>query len=240
MKQGVPRVGASNEKGGFMKVIMCLAFLGGMLLSEVGEARERLTLDMGHQMYSRIALKQEIRSQYPNLRLRNYELVRVRLMAKSRRGRGRAILHVGQQSSDEKRVLRGQGPFHSDRFSTYDRIRFSARHMNRDRGRQAWRLELLGRIKVAEVTVVLKPKRGRDYIEEEIVCGRSRRGGRFQRRGEYCPVRGRLVRAELIRDLSRQGSCRADRNWSYDEGGVEVRGRCRGRFFVVIDPRRGR
>lgn len=117
----------------------------------------RIVIDMNHAHYrgqgQKIFLKRMIQQKHPRIRLQNFNLQRVRLRAKSKHGRGTAVLLVGQRSQDRANIpgrprnFRRPGNYHPVVLQSFG---------NRDRG--AWQVELNGNIKVNRVVVVLKRK----------------------------------------------------------------------------------
>ncbi len=130
--------------------------------SSVGFARQvkRLRLEMGDQHLrgsSVIKLKQEIRNQYPNFRLRNADLIKVRLVAKSKRGRGRASLVVGQQQSMDYIVNGNPQEFWDSANYTFDRVVIDNPSWD-STGR--WQIHLQGNFIVRRVVVVVEKQGG--------------------------------------------------------------------------------
>jgi hypothetical protein len=120
--------------------------------------RKRVVLEMYDQKFrgnNIIALKREIKDQYPRMKLRKFSLKAVNLVAKTRRGHGTATLLVGQQASRSKTVAGSRHEFHSNRPYTYDRVRLR-NPSNSSQGR--WQIELQGAFKVKKVVVVLERK----------------------------------------------------------------------------------
>ena len=116
---------------------------------------EQLVLKLNDAHYrgsSVIQLKQQIRQQYPRMILRNFKLKRVKLVAKSKQGRGSAELMVGQSSQDRGNIAGSPREFHSSKAYTFDRVA-----LNNYSGRQgAWQIHLQGNIIVRKVVVVLE------------------------------------------------------------------------------------
>lgn len=102
-----------------------------------------------------IHLRQEIR-QKTGLMARDYDLKSVKLLAKSRAGRGEAKLIVGGVSSYQENVGRGYyGDFYSSHPTSYDQIyMFNPAYSSNG----PWMIELFGMIKVHEVVVTLSRK----------------------------------------------------------------------------------
>ena len=121
----------------------------------VATSTKRVRIDMGGQLMtqeSTIFLKRELRRM--GYDVRNADLKRVVLVAKSKRGRGQAKLVVGQNATFADNVGPAQNGlgFQSERPASYNRIPF--RHSGDSRGR--WQIQMRGRIKVKAVIVVFK------------------------------------------------------------------------------------
>jgi hypothetical protein len=123
------------------------------LLTTAAHARD-FHLDYGGQHLqgqNTLTLKNEMRNQYPGVRLQRFKLKKVVLVAKSKHGGGSAKLLVGGNSSYEKNV-----PGHpSEFFSNYDFTRVPFRNPSyASQGR--WQIKLRGNIKVKKVIVKLE------------------------------------------------------------------------------------
>ena len=123
---------------------------------------ERLVVRMGDAHYrgqgNVIYLKRELKKEYPRLNLRNMKLESVRLVAKTKRGRGSAELVVDGREKDRSRVSGYPEDFHSSRPRTFDRVNLS----NYGRSKGTWQIHLHGNFKVRKVVVFVKEKRGWD------------------------------------------------------------------------------
>lgn len=97
-----------------------------------------------------IFLKRELKNQFPRLNLKNWDLKRVVLVAKSKRGQGQAYLQVG--GFDSRIEFVDGNRFDFDNRGNFHRIPFEA--PRRDNGK--WQIHLQGRIKVKKVVVVAR------------------------------------------------------------------------------------
>lgn len=120
-----------------------------------GGPTERLVIDLFDRVFrgqnQRIFLRQELQRNYPRLDLERYDLIRVRLEAKSQAGHGQASLEVGHREKDRRGIPGNPGDFHRPGghypiiLENYD-----------DQDRGAWQIRLDGNIKVDRVVVVLE------------------------------------------------------------------------------------
>ena len=97
-----------------------------------------------------IALKRELRDQYPGERFRDAKLMSVMVVAKSRGGRGTMRLMVGPTLSAAQGLGGSRPLWASEDQSTFDRILFEG-PTNQNRGR--WQLHTTGRVKVHQIMV---------------------------------------------------------------------------------------
>lgn len=102
-----------------------------------------------------IRLKQEIKYRHPGINFRNVELVGVKLVAKSKRGMGEAVLVVGQSESYPQTIGGNPYEFHDNSLQTFDRTRIE-NPSHRSQGK--WQIKLRGNIKVRKVVAILKRK----------------------------------------------------------------------------------
>ena len=89
----------------------------------------------------------------PNFRLRNADLIRVKLVAKTKHGRGTATLVVGQQQSNAIMVDGIPQDFHRNQRYTYDRV-FIDNPSWDSMGK--WQIHLRGNFKIKRVVVVVE------------------------------------------------------------------------------------
>jgi hypothetical protein len=130
-----------------------------LLAITVANAEEKKIIikmyDQAFQGQSTLKLKVLAKAQYPGLNLGKFDLERVRLVAKSRRGNGKATLRVGQRMSNTKRIAGTQSDFRGNQGYTYDRLVFT-NPKNNSNGN--WQMDLGGKIKVKRVVLFLDRK----------------------------------------------------------------------------------
>lgn len=139
-------------------ILLALTFLPSVASAE----RERYVLDFDDtfiRSYNRqpatLFLKRTLREQYPNVNMRDLELKKVVLVAKTRMGRGGAELRVGSQRSYNSRVHGRPPEFKSHSKHTFDRVQFR----NPAYGSKGpWQLDLWGNFKVRKVVLVVEER----------------------------------------------------------------------------------
>lgn len=120
--------------------------------------QERLVIQVNQHLRGQnvIKLKQQIRAQYGQMDFQNMQLDRVRLVAKSKKGRGEAVLVVGQNASYPATITGSPYDFQTQRPYTFARVGL----VNPSRSSQGkWQIELKGNIKVKKVVVLVTKKR---------------------------------------------------------------------------------
>lgn len=198
-------------------------------------ATERVVLNFYDQVYkgeTTLFLKKELRRQHPNIDINTYNLVKVRLVAKTRRGHGGALLKVGSWMSQERRIYGNPDDFHRDRPRTFDRVDFY-NDSYRQRGRTPWQMQLKGFFKVRKVVLELQRQRlgdGREGQEAYVRC-ESHRGKK-----KFCYAAEGVLNAHLAEQLS-FNSCVLGSTWGYNNNSIWVDDGCRGVFRVIT--RRG-
>lgn len=122
-------------------------------------ARERFVLDFddahirGHQGEPvTIFLRKAFHEQYPRVELRDMDLQKVVLVAKSKRGKGRAHLRVGEWRTDSYAVAGRPVDFRDGRKITFDRVRF---HNPSHGSYGPWQIDLQGNFIVRKVVLEL-------------------------------------------------------------------------------------
>ena len=108
------------------------------------------------QGQSTIFLKQELKRQFPRLKIDRWDLKRVILVAKSKRGNGQAYLQVGRFDSRSEFIDGNRFDFQER--GSFHRIPFEA--PRRDQGK--WQIHMQGKIKVKKVVVVAKKNQPRN------------------------------------------------------------------------------
>lgn len=139
-----------------MKILKAFFLLAGALMISQAANAERITLQMNDvqlQGQSTIYLKQELQRQYPNIRINDLELSRVRLVAKTRHGQGSATLQVSRWTSAPYRVNGHPADFHRDLPRTFDRVDIE-NGARSDRG--VWQIHLRGNFKVRKVVLFVE------------------------------------------------------------------------------------
>jgi len=117
-----------------------------------------------------IRLKGELKRQRPNLRLRDFNLKKVIVMAKSFRGRGSMDLVIDGMQVSSSNVPGFPRGYDARDMRSYKRLVLKPRGQDTT---GKWQLDLRGKIKIDSLTLVLEPKR---------VQGRGRGQGRGQGR----------------------------------------------------------
>lgn len=152
-------------------IIMKRAFIAATLISlgafgsvNTADAADKYTMKLNDQEYraqSTIPLKALLKQHYPNLILRDAELVRVQLVAKSQVGQGWVDLMVGQRVQSSANISGRASDYGSSRARSFDKIKLESRDTNYNSSNEAWQLVLQGSIKVRKIVVVLENNRPR-------------------------------------------------------------------------------
>ncbi len=134
--------------------------LAMLLIPATAFSATRLVIDFD-QMHVRgrnmiLPLKRHIREHFPEIDLHDYKLVKVKLVAKSRKGHGQSRLIVGSWDSSAQRIGGKPRKFHRNNRRTYKKMTFE-NNAGTSRGR--WQLRLDGNIKINRVVVKLRKKR---------------------------------------------------------------------------------
>lgn len=128
------------------------------------QQEREVVIRMHDQVYngqSRIPLKRLIQRQHPRMNLDNWKVSTVRLVAKSRAGRGRASLVIGSWQSFEERIDGHQNDWNWNNRRSFDRDMFYSRARRRDNNGR-WQIQMRGNVKVRRIKVVLERKRHRN------------------------------------------------------------------------------
>lgn len=203
----------------------------------VNRNRQRLVLDFYDQHLrgnNTLKLKNKIRNMYPNIRLRNAEIVRVRLVAKTKHGRGTAALRVGSNMTQRRMVYGHPSDFHRSNANSFDRVDFQSPSYNSD---GAWQVQLNGNFKVRKVVVVLRtnqrpptpPRRPNPprYPNEQFQYLNCQSWGGYN----TCYVGSRILDASLNHQYS-TSSCIYGYSWGYTRDSIWVDNNCRGEFRI--------
>lgn len=132
---------------------------GGYGQPDRGFRQQQIQLNLFDQQFkgqNTIFLKQEIKRQNPYLNLQELKIEAVKLVAKSKQGRGTATLVVGQMQSYAHTLQGSPYDFHSNEPFTYDRITIGAPATHQQQG--VWQIKLQGNIKVKKVVVTVSTK----------------------------------------------------------------------------------
>ena len=109
--------------------------------------------DQNYRGQSTLFLKREIRQQFPGINLRRADLLRVRLIAKSRRGRGTAALKVGYDVTYPQTVSGNPYDFNDPAPYTFDRVPFDNPSWD---STGVWQIKLRGNFIVRKVVVIVE------------------------------------------------------------------------------------
>jgi len=147
--------------------------------------RERIALDFDDRHYqarndktATLFLKRELRRQYPWLKVKNFELRKVVLVAKSKRGHGRAQFLVGNNASHPERINGLPDQYHDNRGYSFDRVQFR-NPSKASEGR--WQIDLQGNLVVRRVILVLDDHKHRPANQMYSWQWHSHRGQRMHR-----------------------------------------------------------
>jgi hypothetical protein len=184
--------------------------------------------DQQYRGSSTLYLKRAAKNQYPRLNLRNFKLNSIKLVAKSRQGRGQAKLFVGRNVSYAKTVYGNPGEFNDSSPYTFDRVQFQSPSRS---GRGAWQIDLRGNFIVRKV-VLFVTRLGQGPGQ----------GGRVRAyninavsNGEYRSMRfnGRITRVTLLRQRGRR-RCVLNRSYGVDRNVFWVSRGCSGSFKILV------
>jgi hypothetical protein len=123
-----------------------------------GVQQERLVLQIGEHLRGQntIKLKQELKMQYPGINPKMLKLKSVKLVAKSKQGRGKATLVVGQDQSYPEIIGGDPYDFHDSARYTYDKVMMTNPSYD---SQGKWQVHLKGNIKVKKVVLIVSKKR---------------------------------------------------------------------------------
>lgn len=209
------------------------AIVGVMCALVVGQtamARERFQLQLNDAEYigaQSIPLKQLLKQQY-NIRVEDYELVGVRLVAKSRQGQGTAALKVGNWVSNAIRVPGNPQDYNRPGPRTFSDMDFD-NGSRRENG--VWQIQLQGNIKVRKIVVIAERNfgggggGGGGGTIEQVRCESIRNSP------NRCQVRGQIQAIRLLQQHSMQ-ACTLGQTFGAQGSVVWVTNGCRGTFEV--------
>ncbi len=197
--------------------------------------RVRLVLDYNDlhvkgRTDNKLHLKKKLKSQYPGIRLRKASLIKVKLVAKSKRGHGTAALHVGDQKTYREQIYGNRYDFNDPSPYTFDKIRFSNPSYD---SQGKWQIDLRGNIKIRKVIVVVnlrnRDRRRDQELTQRITC--SSRGHNYK----YCLADGRILSIFLMDQYSpRSRRCVYGTTYGFSGDEVWVADGCRGTFKVIL------
>lgn len=163
----------SQKKACIRFIIVFITLL--IIPSIASAARERYVLDFGdtfirsyHKEPATIFLKRTLKEQYPGVNIRDMDLRKVVVVAKTKMGLGGAELRVGRNRTHNQQVYGNPRDFNDHRRYTFDRVRF--RNPSKS-SRGPWQIDLRGNFIVRKIVLVVdehrdyRPHRrhGRDY-----------------------------------------------------------------------------
>lgn len=201
-----------------------------MLVGQSAMARERFQLHLNDAEYrggQTIPLKQLLQQQY-NIRPNEYELVGVRLVAKSQHGQGTAALKVGNWQSNAMRVYGNPQDWNRPGPRTFSDLDFN-NNSRRENG--VWQILLNGNIKVRKVVVIAERNFGGG--------GGGGGGGRIENircdsinsQPNQCQARGQIMSIRLLQQHS-NSACVLGQSFGANGNYVVVNRGCRGTFEV--------
>lgn len=131
---------------------------GGMYgggYGQYGHQLEQIPIELNQHLtgVNIIPIKMELKRQHPNIDIQNLEVESVRVVAKSARGMGEAVLISGQQASYPVTIKGTPGMFQHDTPASYDRVLIqNPSHSSFGK----LQLELKGNIKIKRLVVIAK------------------------------------------------------------------------------------
>ena len=105
-------------------------------------------------------LKKALRQQYPGIDVTDFRLLKVVLLAKTKKGKGVVQLRVGPEVSDSYRVGGHPRGFRHNKRDSFDRVSIENPYNN---SRGPWQLNLQGKFKVRKVVLVVKERKRHHY-----------------------------------------------------------------------------
>ena len=118
------------------------------------QQNQRFPLQINQHLkgFNVIALKKELKMQYPGVAVRDLKIKAVRVVAKSKNGKGQVTLISGQSASYPETIGGNPYDFHTNAPNTFDKIRIQNPQSPRMKGKL--QLELQGNIKVKKVVII--------------------------------------------------------------------------------------
>tara|TARA_Y100000780_G_scaffold231096_1_gene255053 strand:- start:28151 stop:28825 length:675 start_codon:yes stop_codon:yes gene_type:complete len=139
-----------------MKKVVTSAVALMTLSISAAPQKKSVVLQFDHQQFKKqsvIKLKQEVKKVHPKMDLTKWNLKKVVLRAKSKRGKAEAFLKIGPSVSAVEAIEGNQFDFQSNR--AYHPITFQTFGDN-DKG--VWQIHMKGNIKVKQAKLVLQKK----------------------------------------------------------------------------------
>ena len=150
-------------KGGKVNNYLKMFLLTGVLamVSFATSARdvERFVIRMGDAHYrgqQTIGIKRMLNQQYAHINFSNYDLKRVKLVAKSKHGGGDVELWVGNMNTFNERIPGNPQDFRNSAEWTYSKIVMQNPNYRNSAGR--WQLQTRGNIKIKKIVVVAESR----------------------------------------------------------------------------------
>lgn len=135
-------------------------------------ADKRVVIEMGqggehYRGAQTLPLKRLIKAQHPNINLDRFELLRVRVVGKSKAGNGTASLSVGHQTSHPVYLNGNRQDFNVNAPYTWDQ-HVIQNPKNNSNG--TWQINLQGNIKIKRIVAVLEREITRPPRRAEASC----------------------------------------------------------------------
>ena len=160
-------IGMNGSKTGVKLSYCVILFFLFALPMNVMAAKERYVLDFGDRYMvgirgdsATLYLKKALRNQYPGIDVTNFRLLKVVLLAKTKKGRGVAQLRVGPEVSEFYRVAGRSKGFRHNKLDSFDRVSIENPYNN---SRGPWQLNLQGKFKVRKVVLVVEERKRSHY-----------------------------------------------------------------------------
>ena len=139
-----------------MKKMALTAMALAAIATNAAPEKKRITLKFNHEQFKQesvIKLKREIKKLHPNMDFSKFDLKRVVLLAKSKKGKAEAYLKIGQYESAVESIDGNQFDFSSNQ--GYSPVVFQSFSEN-DNG--VWQIHMKGNIKVKRINLVAEKK----------------------------------------------------------------------------------
>lgn len=147
--------------------VLTLALLIFILPCLAAASQERYVIDFGDRHISRhkgghetIFLKKSLKEQYPWIDLKNSDLRKVVLVAKSKNGRGAVQFRLGDWLTGMHPIKGSSHSFQKGRRTPFDRIAF---HHPYGKSRGPWQLHLKGNLVIRKVIVEIENHKWRRH-----------------------------------------------------------------------------